>query len=183
MLYTLYSCAIIFSLLLIKFSNPIYSLLCLIGVFLCGSILVLFSGLSFIPFLCIIVCVGAIAILFIFIIIILDLKGKPKYPSTYQLQLILLFTLLYLFSVEWAHTSYILIQEPGLAWQTKVGDLSNPFLLGYVVFREFWIHVLLIGLILLVALIGGVALIANRGNRGQNLQQSFRQVSRYQFHS
>lgn len=68
----------LFFTILIIFSNqnPVYSVLHLVIVFVIGSILLLFLGIDFLPYIFIIVYAGAVAVLFLFVVIILKIKLK-----------------------------------------------------------------------------------------------------------
>ena len=71
--------------------NPIYSILCLIGLFVVSSFLMILVGADFLAFVYIIVYVGAIAVLFLFIIMMINVKSVPtlnKYNSNFFLLLL-----------------------------------------------------------------------------------------------
>ena len=71
--------------------NPIYSLLCLIGLFVISSFLMILVGADFLAFVYIIVYVGAIAVLFLFIIMMINVKSIPtvnRYNSNFFLLLL-----------------------------------------------------------------------------------------------
>lgn len=63
-------------LLIFSNQNPVYSVLHLVIVFVIGSILLLFLGIDFLPYIFIIVYAGAVAVLFLFVVIILKIKLK-----------------------------------------------------------------------------------------------------------
>src|SRR6476469_11082232 len=72
--YILSLVAILSSILLITNQNPVYSVLNLVLLFVTGSILLLMLGVDFLPFVFVVVYVGAVAVLFLFVVIILDIK-------------------------------------------------------------------------------------------------------------
>jgi NADH-ubiquinone oxidoreductase chain 6 len=65
---------LLFGVSIIITKNPLYSVGCLILVFLCVSINLAYLGLTYISLTYLIVYIGAVAILFMFVIIILDLR-------------------------------------------------------------------------------------------------------------
>lgn len=66
--------SIIFSLLVIISRNPVHSILYLILVFFCVSLVLLILGVEFIAITFLIVYVGAIAVLFLFVVMMLNIK-------------------------------------------------------------------------------------------------------------
>lgn len=72
--YLLPASTIIFSVLVIALSNPIYALLCLIVVFINIVILLLSIRVEFLAMLYLIIYLGAIAILFLFVIMMFNFK-------------------------------------------------------------------------------------------------------------
>lgn len=72
--YLLPASTIIFSVLVIALSNPIYALLCLIIVFINIVLLLLSVKVEFLAMLYLIVYLGAIAILFLFVIMMFNFK-------------------------------------------------------------------------------------------------------------
>jgi NADH-ubiquinone/plastoquinone oxidoreductase chain 6 len=72
--YLLPASTIIFSVLVIALSNPIYALLCLIVVFINIVLLLLSVKVEFLAMLYLIIYLGAIAILFLFVIMMFNFK-------------------------------------------------------------------------------------------------------------
>lgn len=74
LLFFFCSLAVLFSLLIITVRNPIHSILYLILVFCCVSVVLLILGLEFTAIIFLIVYVGAIAVLFLFVVMMLNIK-------------------------------------------------------------------------------------------------------------
>lgn len=65
---------VVFSVLVVSVRNPVYSVLSLIVVFCCTTVVFLFLGLEFIAITLLVVYVGAIAVLFLFVVMMLNIK-------------------------------------------------------------------------------------------------------------
>jgi NADH-ubiquinone oxidoreductase chain 6 len=70
----IYTIAVLFSLLVIISKNPILSVLFLIGLFLCISVYLIFTGFNFIGISYLLVYIGAVSILFLFIVMLINIK-------------------------------------------------------------------------------------------------------------
>jgi NADH-quinone oxidoreductase subunit J len=68
------SIIIIASIMVITMQNPVHSVLFLILSFIASSGLLFYLEVEFIPFIFIVVYVGAIAVLFLFVVMMLDIK-------------------------------------------------------------------------------------------------------------
>jgi NADH:ubiquinone oxidoreductase subunit K/NADH:ubiquinone oxidoreductase subunit 6 (subunit J) len=73
--------------------NPVSALVCLIGVFFCGTVILLIAGVEFLAYLYILVYVGAVAVLFLFVIMLLNLRRSStlRKPLFIQLLVAILF--------------------------------------------------------------------------------------------
>src|SRR4051812_25211955 len=76
------------SILLITNKNPVYSVLSLVLLFVAGSILLLMLGVDFLPFVFVVVYVGAVAVLFLFVVIMLDIKLASKSSNFKEIPII-----------------------------------------------------------------------------------------------
>ena len=56
--------------------NAVYSILALMGVFICGSALMILVGAEFLGLVYLMVYVGALAVLFLFVIMMLNVKSQ-----------------------------------------------------------------------------------------------------------
>lgn len=175
--------AIGLSVLIITCPSPIYSLISLIGVYIFGSILLLCCGLTFLPFLVLVVSAGAVAILFLFVIMMLELKETKVNFRVFILQAFLLCLLLGIFLFEIGSSSWMAsdVEWKDLSFhRLRISFAANAKSLGYILFTEYWIFVLIVGLILLLALLGAVLLTSKPNPRTSTTQEILRQVSRSQ---
>jgi len=78
---------LVFSIAIIMFDNPIYSLLCLISVFFSIILILLSFKIEFLSMIFLIIYIGAVSILFLFVIMLFDLKPlqRPKKPNSFYL--------------------------------------------------------------------------------------------------
>lgn len=69
--------------------NPVYAILALMGVFICGSALMILVGAEFLGLVYLMVYVGALAVLFLFVIMMLNVKSQPPFTD-YNINIIFL---------------------------------------------------------------------------------------------
>ena len=76
--------ALLFSILILHFNNPIYSIFSLIGALICSIFILLLSGIEYLSYIYLIVYVGAIAILFLFVIMMLNIKSQEENVAVFN---------------------------------------------------------------------------------------------------
>jgi NADH:ubiquinone oxidoreductase subunit 6 (subunit J) len=76
--------ACMFASILFLVRNPMYALLCLLGVFFTTALLYLTAGLAFVGVVFLIVYVGAVAVLFLFVIMLLNVKSLTSKETLVQ---------------------------------------------------------------------------------------------------
>lgn len=127
---------LLFGLFVALFRSPLYSLLSLLGVISCLSVLFYFYGATFISFIQLIVYAGGILVLFLFVIMLLKLEPEERggeHPLFKVLAPILFFAfttagisilflqkfkpLNYKFSIEMDKFSYKLFTDYGLPFE------------------------------------------------------------------
>lgn len=140
--------------------NPVYSVLFLVSTFICFSCLIFSLGLDFIPIILIIVYVGAVAILFLFVVMMLDIKIAMKNNDINKFAPFLTVCFCFcltnneFFCNNFYHSDSFFFSS----WFNFFDNSIGVKLLGYVLFVDFYIYLLLSGVILLLALIGTVVL-------------------------
>jgi NADH-quinone oxidoreductase subunit J len=185
--FILSTLCIISTLLLITNRNPVYSVLNLVFLFICGAILLLIMGIDFLPFVFIVVYVGAVAVLFLFVIIILDIKLGANSNNLRQMPFVFLVCLvvnllLNNFVEDYKSTASTILTgdlyyDAYLPDFYDIDDESSISTLGQVLYTQYVLHFLICGLILLVAIIGAIVLTSRR--RQTSLKQKvFKQVER-----
>jgi len=164
--------------------NPVYSVLFLVLSFLCFSGLLFLLGLEFVPIILIIVYVGAVAVLFLFVVMMLDIKIAARNNDLAKFVPFVSFFFVVVFSVSQLveFPGFILnsFLEPDHAYGTwfSIFDNSNSVqLIGRVFFVDYYLYLLLAGIVLLLALIGAVVLTLKFDN-SLNYQIISRQMAR-----
>jgi len=152
--------------------HPVHSVLFLVLVFCNAAGLLLLIEAEVLALLFLVVYVGAIAVLFLFVVMMLDLKRTPLraghvfpvLPAAVLLVVRFLGELLLVIEPEGLGT--LEQRVPGLLvageyqrWVTQVDPLVGLQPLGQVLYTHFLAHLLIGGLILLVALVGAIVLV------------------------
>jgi NADH-quinone oxidoreductase subunit J len=144
--------------------NPIHSVLYLILSFVISAIILLMYGAEFIGLLFIMVYVGAIAVLFLFVIMMINAKQRRSTSwrinyLTLPATLVGMIFIDQFFFFNKIYSKYLYLDENYLSIPTiSLDKISNIQAIGQVLFNEYYITVFIAGLILLVALIGGIVL-------------------------
>ena len=184
--FLFFSSIIIFSaVMVITVQNPVHSVLFLILSFIASSALLFFLEVEFIPFIFIVVYVGAIAVLFLFVVMMLDIKITTVNKDLLKYfpigSLIGLF-----FLIEILHTLYkdipalpsnFLDSYKLINWINNIDGITNMESLGQILYTGFFTYFLIVGLILLVAMFGAISLTLTF-NKKAKIQSIYRQISR-----
>lgn len=164
--------------------NSIYSIFLLVFLFILSSGLLFLIESEFIALIFIIVYVGAISVLFLFVILMLDLKAKNfyEYFSYFNfLILIFLFSFFILIFDNYTKNYYTdnFLFNFNINWFYKIEGLTDLCALGQILYTHYVVQFLILGMILLQAIIGAVALTFNNKNKNFIFSQKiFRQISR-----
>jgi NADH-quinone oxidoreductase subunit J len=161
--FILFFFGLISALLVIVSVNPVNSIFFLGFSFLIFSILLFLLGLEFIPIIFIIVYVGAITVLFLFIIMMLDIKIAHKNNDFYKFLPILTLFLIAVFVTLNQKLNLIFLSLLNFDnfygnWFICINNIDNIEFLGAVFFIDYYIYILLSGIILLLSLIGSITL-------------------------
>lgn len=146
-------------------SNQVHALFCLISVFIQMTILLLvFYELEFVPFLIIIVYIGAIAILFLFVVMMLDINVQSV-STTHSLLGLFIFISSILWIVFHFYNTDLLAQSPTsyilpeiLAWENLLQENTDLKAISLVLYTNHMSSFLLSSFILLVAMLGAISL-------------------------
>lgn len=137
--------------------NPIYSAISLIGVFVSLSVLYVTLAAPFIAAVQILVYAGAIMVLVVFVIMLLNMdEDKPLNRLRYLyavgggLGLILLVQTFFIF--------YAVMRAPKQAVNEDV-TVGNTLSIGSAMYTEYLLPVEIVGVLLLMAIVGGVILV------------------------
>ncbi len=136
--------------------NPLYSAISLVGVFIALSCIYITLAAPFIAAVQILIYAGAIMVLVVFVIMLLNLDDdKPLNRLTYLyavgggLGLILLVQTFFVF--------YAVMRAPKQAVETDV-TVGKTLSIGTSMYTEYLLPVEIVGILLLMAVIGGVIL-------------------------
>lgn len=172
--------------------NMIYSLISLISTFVISSFLLILIECEFLAFIFIIIYVGAITVLLLFAIMMLDYKfvnRNKNYNNLYFVSLFCVLFFLYPFlsivlkynlsdlTLDLATESKISQSQLMINWFDLIDAKNDIEIYGQLLYTDYVIQFLLIGLILLVVLVGVVYLTKSPKNLSLS-QVSFKQLSR-----
>lgn len=136
--------------------NPLYSAISLIGVFLSLSSIYLLLAAPFIAIVQVLIYAGAIMVLVVFVIMLLNLdEDRPinrlrhLYAAGGGLGIVLLLQTLFIF--------YAVIRRPNHQVEADK-TVGNTLSIGQAMFTEYLLPVEIVGVLLLMAIIGGVVL-------------------------
>ena len=161
--------------------NTIYAVLSLIGCFLVASSILFLYKCEFVPFLFIVVYVGAIAVLFLFVVMMLETKIKSvektkiKYiPTGFYIGVFFLISSLinnfdYWFKMKNPYYNSFKYNEY-TNWVTKIDLLLEIETIGCVLYTYYIVFFLISGFLLFLAVLGSVSLTTNF-KRKQNLSK------------
>jgi NADH-quinone oxidoreductase subunit J len=135
-------------------------------------------GIDFLPFVFIVVYVGAIAVLFLFVVIILDIKLGSSPKDLKQIPMVIFLSLSLFIILNSIVNPYASLNNLDARNFYEVDDNSSLNTLGQVLYTEYMLHFVIAGLVLLVAIIGAIVLTSRR--RQISLKQKvFKQVERH----
>nr|YP_010889994.1 NADH dehydrogenase subunit 6 [Bargmannia elongata]WJJ69981.1 NADH dehydrogenase subunit 6 [Bargmannia elongata] len=164
-LFHFFSLLILFSSIMAIISfNPIHSVFWLVFVFLSSSGLLISLGLNFIPLMLVIIYVGAIAILFLFVIMMLDIIQLKEItsitniiPIIFIVSVNIILELLILFKKGFLIDNYINFTS----WSFE--NIDQIYLIGNIIYSNYFYPLLLISLLLLIAMVGAIVLTLELG--------------------
>lgn len=137
--------------------NPLYSAISLVGVFIALSCIYITLAAPFIAAVQILIYAGAIMVLVVFVIMLLNLdEDKPLNRLRYLyaigggLGLVLLVQTFFIF--------YAVMRAPQQAVDTEV-TAGKTLAIGQAMYTEYLLPVEIVGVLLLMAIIGGVILV------------------------
>lgn len=155
------SLMLIGSFMVILSSNPVDSVLFLVFVFLNAAGCLISFQIDFLALIFIIIYVGAIAVLFLFIVMMLEIKNLNRNSGFFRYApFFLLYVLIFLFEtyVSFSQSFSGNFASNSLSWINFIDNLDDIDIIGQVLFKDYYLCVLLAGILLLIALIGSIIL-------------------------
>lgn len=164
------------ALMVILSKNSVYSAFFLILCFFNVSCLLMLMELEYIAIVCLIIYVGAISILFLFVIMLLNLRVSAlKNPNTQFAPLVLLFCILFVcFFILYCNSSFVNVVNTKVFFEFigfwsevnqplwSIENTSDMREIGSLLFNQYFLHFIVAGYILLVAMIGAIVLTLSR---------------------
>lgn len=169
----IYTIAVLFSLLVIISKNPILSVLFLIGLFLCISVYLIFTGFNFIGISYLLVYIGAVSILFLFIVMLINIKiSDLLIDSINSIPLaILIFSFFnfffnFFFSFlpyrvvffNWSISLNEYVKVTSSAWDAYLAEISHITSIGNILYSNYSIWLIITSIILLLAMVGSIVI-------------------------
>jgi len=161
----------LFSSLMVLFTtNPVYGIFFLILSFTLVSSFFILIGIDLLGLFIIILYVGAIAVLFLFVLMMLNVKTFEYYSSGFEYFYIYLCLAVYAILDWWALTSLQsnVYGAPfgslfdtfdfNLGYAPNAGQGQLLYLFGEVFFTVYFVHFIVLGLLLLMTMIGAIVL-------------------------
>ncbi|MGB9696312.1 MAG: NADH-quinone oxidoreductase subunit J [Ignavibacteria bacterium] len=150
--------AVFAAIMMITRRNPVVSVLFLIVNFFCISGLYLLLKAQFIAVIQIIVYTGAIMVLFLFVIMLLNLQEETKLSERFTYKKVTSLLLSILLGGLLFVTFYYGIDKKDIKLSSNALVIGQAETLGKALFTAYSFHVLIAGMLLLVAVIGTVVL-------------------------
>ena len=148
----------------IRVSNPVHAVLCLISAFVSACALMRLLQVEFMALIFVVVYVGAIAVLFLFVVMMLNI-GSSKEPMSARSD-VWAFIRLFVARTERAlvRGSYGLVrrhtasQTVYVDWVELIDPVNSLETMGQVLYTHSFVYLLLAGFVLLVARVGAIVL-------------------------
>lgn len=165
--------------------NPLHSVIFLIFVFCNVVLILLLQGIDFLAMVFLIVYIGAIAVLFLFVVYMLNIKlieiNELNWQYLFGLFVSLFFFSIFIFFFFTIQNFNFYNFETNLnffIWLNVLFDIQNLRILALILYLDFYLIFIIIGLILLVAMIGAIVLTSKRTFFLKE-QQIFQQNNRF----
>jgi len=164
-------CGICHHVLLAK--QPIQSLLSLILSFGMSSIVFMILGAEFLSLLIFIVYIGAIAVMFLFVIMMLNVKVVELRSFYLKYLPVGIFIILFFFFELFIYIYYEFIFFFNdffyISWIDFLDFKGNIYLLGSIIYSNYFILFLFLALILFISMLGSIILLVNWLDKKQTL--------------
>jgi NADH-quinone oxidoreductase subunit J len=153
--------------------QPIQSLLSLILSFGMSSIVFMILGAEFLSLLIFIVYIGAIAVMFLFVIMMLNVKVVELRSFYLKYLPVGIFIILFFFFELFIYIYYEFIFFFNdffyVSWIDFLDFKGNIYLLGSIIYSNYFILFLFLALILFISMLGSIILLVNWLDKKQTL--------------
>lgn len=185
--YVFFTVLCVSSLCVVLLQNTFFALLFLILSFVLSSIILFFLESEFLALILIIIYVGAVAVLLLFVLMMLETKLKNLskdiliyFPFGVFINGVFFFELFNLVSKSFQDniSSNSFYVNSYLNWYGILDTVIDLELYGQLLYTQFVLQVLIVGLILFLALVGVIFLTMKPVYKNFKSQTSFCQLSR-----
>ena len=185
--YVFFTVLCVSSLCVVLLQNTFFALLFLILSFVLSSIILFFLESEFLALILIIIYVGAVAVLLLFVLMMLETKLKNLskdiliyFPFGVFINGVFFFELFNLVSKSFqgSISSNSFYVNSYLNWYGILDTVIDLELYGQLLYTQFVLQVLIVGLILFLALVGVIFLTMKPVYKNFKSQTSFCQLSR-----
>jgi len=172
--YIIAALLLLSGLLVISSKNPIHAVLYLIFAFFNAAGIFIIIGAEYIAMTLIIVYVGAVAVLFLFSIMMIDQRQSQKTKKIAILPISLILCAIIFLQLYWSISQSLEYLPDPLAFESE----DNTRSIGMLLYTDYFLHLQLVGLLLLVAIIGAILLTLRKAPSNGKGQNIFNQISR-----
>jgi NADH-quinone oxidoreductase subunit J len=172
--YIIAALLLLSGLLVISSKNPIHAVLYLIFAFFNAAGIFIIIGAEYIAMTLIIVYVGAVAVLFLFSVMMLDQRQLQKTKKIAILPISLILCAIIFLQLYWSISQSIEYLPDPVAFESE----DNTRSIGMLLYTDYFLHLQLVGLLLLVAIIGAILLTLRKAPSNGKVQNIFNQISR-----
>ena len=149
----------------INVTKTLHAVFMLIISFTFGACICIFLEAYFVGFLFIIVYVGAVAVLFLFVLMLLDFSYSSDEFDNYEFKssiytyfVLLYFIFSYYFMNNLMFDTINSIEFANFSFLEFFVFQSNVFLIGQIMYTQYFVAVILVSLILFIAMVGAICL-------------------------
>ena len=163
----LFFISILFSIFILISKNPIFSVLFLIGLFICVSLYLISIGLEFIGISYLLVYVGAVSILFLFILMLINIRISELWSDNNNYLPLAIISLILLFVILGKNIPYSNNFENEIdklnfvtsnKWDSSLINNDQISSIGNLLYTNYSIWLIIVSIILLLAMVGSIVI-------------------------
>lgn len=165
--YSIYIFAIFLGVYTIVNKNPISSVLCLIGLFLNISCLLILISYNFLGLSYILVYVGAVSILFLFILMLINIRISELLSESYNIIPLGIYTVLLIYYIMvqilpnnnyYIYLKQLIMFVYSQSWDTFLVEFTDITAIGNIMYTAFSIWLIISSILLLLAMVGAIVI-------------------------
>ena len=183
-----FSILVINSIFIILVQNLFFAILFLVINYLVATVALVALELEFLAYIFSIIYIGALAVLLIFVLLLLDIKSKYffksfflSFPIGISLSIVFFLEIVYLVFKYFNVNSYNYVSKlfyEYSSWYSKKENINDLEIISTVLYSEFVVQFLIVGLILFLSLIGAAILIVIEVKTHIKMQKPSHQLAR-----